>query len=73
MEICEEMLKVRCWLDQRGIEWFDLSDMFMIRTHVDIGKINFSVINGVGSYGGNSKRLKYRTPRGGEVRKAGRR
>lgn len=57
VKICEEMLKVRRWLDQRGVEWFDLSDMFMTRTHVDIGNVKFSVINGVGSYGGITRGL----------------
>lgn len=54
--ICEEMQKLRDWLDDEGIEWYDdsaESEMFwMARTKFAVNTTTFSVINGVGSYGG---------------------
>lgn len=56
MEICAEMQKLREYLDAHGIEWRDNSDAFsewwMCRTKFEINGSSFSVINGVGSYGG---------------------
>lgn len=50
------MQKLRDWLDDEGIEWYDdseESEMFwMARTKFAVNTTTFSVINGVGSYGG---------------------
>ena len=54
--ICEEMQKLRDWLDDEGIEWYDDSDesemFWMARTKFAVNTTTFSVINGTGSYGG---------------------
>jgi len=56
--ICEEMQKLRDWLDNNGIEWHDHSSnaipelFWMCRTKFYIKGNEFSVINGIGSYGG---------------------
>lgn len=64
--MCEEMIKLREWLDEQEIDWFDDSCtldtlFFMYRTKFYIDGNSFSVINGVGSYGGcvdvNAKNL----------------
>ena len=58
--ICDEMKKLREWLDKEGIKWEDATDKdycfgWMARTHFTY-KDNFvSVINGYGSYGGFSR------------------
>lgn len=55
--MCEEMEKLRKWLDRHGIKWWDRSDtfndmFFMHRTGFIVDDREFSVVNGVGSYGG---------------------
>lgn len=54
--ICEEMKKLREYLDTKNIEWKDdseeLSSYYMCRTKFFVDGNEFSVINGVGSYGG---------------------
>lgn len=56
MVVCEEMQKLRDWLYDEGIEWYDdstESEMFwMVRTKFAVNTTTFSVINGTGSYGG---------------------
>ena len=56
IEVCEEMQKLRKWLDEQNIEWKDDSDQtehyYMARTKFLVGTRFFSVINGDGSYGG---------------------
>ena len=63
MEVCEEMQKLRDWLNENGIEWLDASDdytnvfldewnIWMCRTRFMINNREISVINGHGSYGG---------------------
>ena len=56
MVICEEMQKLRDWLNSENIEWYDNSDdltlFWMVRTKFVVNGSTFSVINGVGSYGG---------------------
>lgn len=62
MNVCNEMRKLRKWLDGHDIEWVDVSDDFGIdigdidiwicRTHFEVGGVHVSVINGHGSYGG---------------------
>lgn len=59
MTVCEEMQKLRDWLDESGIEWQDKSDdisvkndFWMVRTHFDYKGHHILVINGFGSYGG---------------------
>lgn len=63
MEICAEMKKLREYLDAHGIEWHDdsyaLSECWMCRTKFEINGNSFSVINGVGSYGGVNAGCKY--------------
>lgn len=57
--ICDEMKKLRKWLDKEGIEWEDNTEKnycsgWMVRTYFTY-KDNFvSVVNGYGSYGGFS-------------------
>ena len=56
--VCDEMKKLRKMLDDRGIEWHDDSasdeEYWMCNTRIDIGRKHYSIINGVGSYGGVS-------------------
>ncbi len=55
--VCDEMRKLRRILDKKGIEWKDTSttgEMWVCQTRVDVGKKHYSIINGVGSYGGYS-------------------
>lgn len=56
MTVCKEMKKLRKYLDDNKIEWWDdssISAMFwMVRTKFHYKGREFSVINGVGSYGG---------------------
>lgn len=57
MFVCEEMQKLRDWLDQNSIQWLDVSDDFadgfwICRTHFYIDEYKVSVINGSGTYGG---------------------
>lgn len=57
MEICAEMQKLREYLDTHDIKWRDHSDApfsewWMCRTKFEVNGNSFSVINGVGSYGG---------------------
>lgn len=57
MFVCEEMQKLRDWLDQNSIQWSDVSDDFsdgcwICRTHFYIGVHKVSVINDNGTYGG---------------------
>lgn len=68
MTICEEMKKLRELLDYNKIRWIDQSedfssinkayDFFICRTHFEIKGIFFSVINGMGTYGGYSDIIK---------------
>lgn len=55
MNICEEMKKLRSFLDNNHIKWRDNSDdmINICRTRFEIGNINFSVINGENTYGGS--------------------
>ena len=56
MTVCKEMKKLRKYLDDNKIEWRDdssISAMFwMVRTKFHHKGREYSVINGVGSYGG---------------------
>lgn len=60
MEICEEMKKLRSYLDEKKIKWEDHSadldsvekGMFICRTWLYIKEKQISVINGFGTYGG---------------------
>jgi hypothetical protein len=56
MEVCKEMKKLREILDNAGIEWSnasqDNSEWPICRTHFKIGRKEWSVINGAGTYGG---------------------
>lgn len=57
MEICKEMLKLREYLDNKGIEWKDRSTIdscTIYRTHYDYKDYKFSVVYGFGTYGGYS-------------------
>lgn len=65
-EVCEEMQKLRNYLDEHNIKWRDDSakEVFvrkdnvdfpiywMCRTKFEVKGNEFSVINGIGSYGG---------------------
>lgn len=54
MKACEEMKKLRTWLDEKGIPWRDNSDNMtkICRTRFEFGTINVSVIHGRSTYGG---------------------
>lgn len=63
MVVCEEMKKLRDWLDKNNIPWVDHSEdfgmtgkmsMFICRTHFNADNHKVSVINGFGTYGGFS-------------------
>lgn len=48
-----EMIKFRKLLDQHNIKWIDKSDKYFIdRTHLNYRNYHFSVVNGLGTYGG---------------------
>ena len=65
-EVCEEMQKLRNYLDEHNIKWrdesdkgvstrkdiIDLSSYWMCRTKFKIKGNKFSVMNGIGSFGG---------------------
>lgn len=65
-EVCEEMQKLRNYLDEHKIKWRDESEKgasvrkdnvdfdsyWMCRTRFEIKGNKFAVINGIGSYGG---------------------
>ena len=56
MTVCKEMKKLRKYLTEHEIEWWDDSSIsslhWMVRTKFHYKGREFSVINGVGSYGG---------------------
>lgn len=60
MEICENMQKLRSYLDEKKIKWIDQSEysnpeeleMWICRTWLWIEDRKISVINGFGTYGG---------------------
>lgn len=52
MRACEEMKKLRNYLDRNEISWTDNSDTELCRTRFEIGKVNISVIHGRSTYGG---------------------
>lgn len=56
LEICNEMQKLRDWLKENDIDWYDDSEdgdyFWMARTKFHVNDHFFSVINGFGSYGG---------------------
>ena len=55
MKICEEMSKLRQYLDDKGIEWVDASSndsLWICRTHFELNGLRWSVVNGYGTYGG---------------------
>ena len=63
MEVCEEMQKLRDWLDEKKIEWEDHSETstydkefnpWICRTWFYINNKRISVINGYYTYGGIS-------------------
>ena len=61
IEFCEETKKLRKFLDDHGIEWFDKSsdfgdrigfNFYIERTHFRLHDNLWSVIHGYGTYGG---------------------
>lgn len=55
MKMCEEMVKLRGYLDANGIEWVDKSDCYCLmiyRTHFSYKNHKISVIYGFDTYGG---------------------
>ena len=56
--MCNEMIKLRQMLNDRGIKWEDASTVYyqfkfyIHRTHFTFNGIDYSVINGSGTYGG---------------------
>ena len=64
MTVCEEMRKLRAYLDKNSIEWHDDSEdirqgMWICRTHFEYKDNEWSVINGAGTYGGFYHNEKY--------------
>ena len=51
-EVCVEMRKLRDWLKENSINFWDDSDATICRTKFKIKKNRFSVIHGRGTYGG---------------------
>ena len=55
-KMCKEMVKLREWLDENDIKWRDDSwihkDFYIHRTKFEVNGHDFSVINGLGTYGG---------------------
>lgn len=59
MYVCDEMQKLRDFLDEKDITWRDNSEnmkstieMWICRTLFEVGGHSFSVVNGFGTYGG---------------------
>ena len=60
MEICENMQKLRSYLDETKIKWIDQSedmesasiDIFICRTWLWLGDRKINPVNGYGTYGG---------------------
>lgn len=50
-----EMIKFRKLLDQNNINWHDASDFYIDRTHLEYRNYKFSIVNGLGTYGGYIK------------------
>lgn len=48
----DQMIRLRELLDEKGIEWTDHSDPDIDRTRFSHKGFQWSVINGLGSYGG---------------------
>lgn len=57
-----EMIKLREALDALGIEWKDVSDNLITRTHFVINGVPRSVIHGAGTYGGRADLLEVMPP-----------
>lgn len=52
---CEEMIKLRQALDERGVKWYDGTDYGTIsicRTHTRVNGKMWSIVHGYGTYGG---------------------
>lgn len=54
MKPCEEMTKLRDYLNAKGIKWQDRSDDSICRTWFYLKGMRHSVVNGYGTYGGES-------------------
>lgn len=54
VEICEEMKKLRTWLNENHIHWQDWSDCYICRTRFQVNWYRFSVLHGFGTYGGKT-------------------
>lgn len=56
MTVCDEMKKLREYLDSNEIEWADVSSeysgFYICRTHFTYGENKYSVVNGYGTCGG---------------------
>lgn len=48
----EEMKNIREEFDRRGVFWWDESADKIDRTIVEVNKVRWSIINGLGTYGG---------------------
>lgn len=59
MVACREMEILRIFLTEEDIQWVDKSDELICRTHFDFQKKHYSVINGLGTYGGQMNGSKY--------------
>lgn len=61
--VCDHMKKLRNWLDQYKIPWFDFSDALGEKSYICRTKIEYrghvlSVVNGFGTYGGFTDYMK---------------
>lgn len=59
MVACLEMEVLRIFLSEEGIDWEDKSDQFICRTKFVFRENHYSVINGLGTYGGQMNASEY--------------
>ena len=57
MRVCDEMKRLRKYLDEKGISWSDKSEVYyskfwICRTHFELNGYKWSVIHGYGTFGG---------------------
>lgn len=58
----KEMGILREALDRHGIEWEDVSNSYITRTHFEVDGVKRSVIHGMGTYGGQAGLLEIMPP-----------
>lgn len=58
----KQMEILREALDRHGIEWEDVSNSYITRTHFELDGVKRSVIHGMGTYGGQAELLEIMPP-----------